>query len=167
MLGELGKPADIPGQVLPQRRMKKSLQRPIEARKRVADIFEDRARRRSRGKQPPRQESDQTGGVLDAVHADDVAGILAERARENARNRQRRVLLRQMPQHAHLAIDRLGPRLSIDDLEHVPAAVRGAQVKVAVALAGQRTHRSEEPVGVSQDALGLRSREYRRRSPKG
>ena len=59
-----------------------------------------------------------------------------------------------------------GARLEIDDLEHVFAPVRGAQMEIAVALAGQRAHRSRKPVGVARDALGLRNGNTRRRGPQ-
>ena len=68
---------------------------------------------------------------------------------------------------SQLTVRCLGPRLSSMIFSTYPRPSGGAQVKVAVALAGQSTDRSEEPVGVAQDALGLRGGEYRRRSPKG
>src|ERR1700677_806250 len=134
VLGELGKPAYVPGQALSERRMKKTLQGAIEACEGVSDILEEPSLRRHFSEQPARQESDETGGVLEAVLANDRTGLLAERTREKTRDRQRGILLGQMLEHAQLAVDRLRSRLEIDDLEHVLAAVRRTQVEVAVAL---------------------------------
>src|ERR1700761_667411 len=117
--------------------MKKTLQGMIEAREGVSHVLEKARAGRDLGEQPARQKADETGGVLGAVLADDLAGLLAERGREKARYRQRRILFGQVPQHAQLAVDGLGSRLEIDDLEDILAVIRGTEMKIAVPLAGQ------------------------------
>ncbi len=114
--------------------------------------------------QLPRKISHQTGriGCVARLHGADPRRAGWQRCAARAASGPAR------PNAATRAPDSPSPgtRLEIDDLQHIFVLIGGAQMKIAVALAGQRTNRSGKPIGVARDAFGLRNREDRRRGPQ-
>ena len=166
MRGEFRQAPHVPGQALPEPRVKEPPERNIQPGEHGAEILEERGIGRATGQQFAGQVAHQAGRIA-PLASGDRADLPAQRRGIDARHRQRRILFGEVLQHPQLTISRLRARIEIQDFEDVVPPIGGMQVKVAVALAGQRAHRHAKSVGIPRDALDLRLCEYRRRGPQG
>ena len=71
-----------------------------------------------------------------AAGARETAAVLALESRENARHRQLGVGLSQMAQHLDLAVRGRTAGRKIDNLQNIFALIGGAEMEIAIALAG-------------------------------